>query len=301
MNINNPPAFDAAALRRWLDQFLTDEFVATVAERTKKDAKWCQWILATFTNEAFCFAPIVTKNLKPGDRILEVGSGIGFLTSWLYLNGADISGLDPTSGPFDPFTEISRACAELVGRGHPEIFHVGAEELSSEKFGQFDLIYSFNVLEHVQNLEDAFAAMTNVLKPGGVMVHCCPNYTVPYEPHLGIPLVPFRPQLTDRIFRKTVRASQGIWDSLNFVTAGRIARLARQHGLRLSFDTSLMYDRVQRLWSDQEFSERHFNSRGVRNVLNVARKLGMIELLRYLPAGLSTPMLFQAKKMRKLA
>ncbi|XIA64131.1 class I SAM-dependent methyltransferase [Bradyrhizobium sp. TZ2] len=158
------------------------------------------------------FAPTVAENLKPGDRVLEVGSGIGFLTSWLHLNGVDIHGLDPASGPFDPFTEMSRAVAERIGPDRPGTFHIGAQELNPEKFGEFDLIFSFNVLEHVQSIDDVFAAMASVLKPGGVMVHCCPNYAVPYEPHLGIPLMPFRPQLTDRVFRKAIRASQDIWD-----------------------------------------------------------------------------------------
>lgn len=37
--------------------------------------------------------------------------------------------------------------------------------------GSFDLIVSFEVLEHVQRPPDAFAAMARLLRPGGVMVH----------------------------------------------------------------------------------------------------------------------------------
>ena len=37
--------------------------------------------------------------------------------------------------------------------------------------GSFDLIVSFEVLEHVQRPRDAFAAMARLLRPGGVMYH----------------------------------------------------------------------------------------------------------------------------------
>lgn len=291
-------AYNPVAMRRWLDRFLTEEFVCDVAKRTQKDPAWCRWLLATFTNEALVFMPTVFENLKPGTRVLEVGSGLGFMTLWLHLNGVHIHGLDPTSGPFDPFMEMSRAIAEHAGTDRPPVLTLGAQELDPAEHGEFDLIFSFNVLEHVSDIEAVFAAMARVLTPGGVMIHCCPNYSVPYEPHLGIPLVPFRPQLTERLLTGPVRRSQAIWDSLNFVNVSDIRRLSRRHGLKLTFDSTLMHERVQRLWSDEQFSNRHFSSPAARNVLSFARRIGFVRLLRYLPPGLSTPMLFKAEKLR---
>lgn len=51
-------------------------------------------------------------------------------------------------------------------------------ELSS---ASFDVIYSVSVLEHIKDLEAAFAEMYRLLKPGGVLIH---NYA-PYFSHDG--------------------------------------------------------------------------------------------------------------------
>ncbi|MFH1514101.1 MAG: class I SAM-dependent methyltransferase [bacterium] len=42
---------------------------------------------------------------------------------------------------------------------------------------QFDLIYSSNVLEHIENIEEAIDEMNRVLKPDGIMIHVIPNTT----------------------------------------------------------------------------------------------------------------------------
>ena len=48
----------------------------------------------------------------------------------------------------------------------------------------------------------SFYATKNVTcGEGGAMIHMCPNYFVPYEPHFGIPLIPFAPRATQRFFR----------------------------------------------------------------------------------------------------
>ena len=298
MTIDTSTLSDAAAMRQWLSQFTSDAFVAASAAASGREIEWCQRVLATFTNEALVFAPTLAADLRPGDRVLEVGSGIGFLSLWLHQNGVDISALDPASGPFDPFTALSQLVMENAG-ARPQILRIGAEELDPALHGRYDLIFSFNVLEHVAKLDEAFAAMAAVLAPGGRMLHCCPNYAVPYEPHLSIPLVPGRPELTTRLFGNAIGSHREIWDSLNFITAGTVRRMARRNGLGVRFARGMMYDRVQRLWQDREFSSRHFASPGGRIVwglLRIGRRLGLVGLLRYLPAEFATPMLFIAEK-----
>ena len=67
------------------------------------------------------------------------------------------------------------------------------------KAGQFEFIFSVNVIEHCQPLEPNLEGMAGVLSPGGRMLHTCPNYRVPYEPHLRTPLIPAAPGLTARL------------------------------------------------------------------------------------------------------
>lgn len=43
--------------------------------------------------------------------------------------------------------------------------------------GYFGLVFSSNVLEHVERLDDSFAEMKRVLAPGGIMIHSMPTGT----------------------------------------------------------------------------------------------------------------------------
>lgn len=52
----------------------------------------------------------------------------------------------------------------------------------------FDLIYSTSVLEHVHDLENGFAEMARVLKPGGIMIHGVDPYFSPRGGHASCTL-----------------------------------------------------------------------------------------------------------------
>src|SRR6185369_16311116 len=101
--------------------------------------------------------------------------------------------------------------------------HRPAAELDPARDGLFDVIFSINVLEHCQPLPETVLALSKVLAPGGMMIHTCPNYRVPYEPHFRLLLVPFAPRLTARLIPRL--ASDPLWQSLNFVTAGDLRRI----------------------------------------------------------------------------
>ena len=121
------------------------------------------------------------------------------------------------------------------------------------------------------------------------MVHNCPNYNVPYEPHLSIPLVPVVPSATRFLLAKRITTSE-LWHSFNFVTASRLKRIARQQRLNIRFEQQTMYRSLRRLDEDPLFAERH---RGpvtwIYRFLAVTR---LVALLRFWPATLSTPMTF---------
>ena len=88
------------------------------------------------------------------------------------------------------------------------------------------------------------------------MVHLCPNYTLPFEPHFGIPLIPFFPRATACLYPQTIKKLPGIWEELNFITAGRTKRLASAGGLTVSFDQGILAAAMRRFDRDQLFRER---------------------------------------------
>ncbi|EKV26045.1 hypothetical protein C882_3332 [Caenispirillum salinarum AK4] len=280
-------------LTRWLAPLREPTALAAMAGRAGCLEAQCRALVETFANEAETYAPLLLEHLRPGARVLEVGSGLGFLANWLSARDVDLTALEPAAGAFDVFDALAKDIAERSGPKQPRRLAMTAEELDPDTHGRFDLIYSFNVLEHIADLDAAVAAMARVLAPGGTMLHVCPNYTFPYEPHLAIPLVPGAPAATRRLFPRRVAAQQGVWDSLNFITARRLRRLARTNSLEMTLAPPLMPAMIERLGQDPIFARRHLGEDAgplVPQLMRLSSTLGVAALLRRIPPSLLSPM-----------
>ncbi len=110
-------------------------------------------------------------DLKPGDRVLEVGCGQGHLTKALAEQGLDIIGVD--ANPNAP--EVA---------GSDLVRHMKAEALEFDD-GSFDAIVSVHAIEHIPPLEQALKEMVRVLKPGGRTA-----FVYPAEPIMGLYAIP---------------------------------------------------------------------------------------------------------------
>ena len=78
------------------------------------------------------------------------------------LSGDERQRMEAAISPGSPFGVDEAAIEAIQG--------VGAEEAAVGE-ARFDLIVSRAVLEHVNDLEGAFAAMDTLLRPGGLLVH----------------------------------------------------------------------------------------------------------------------------------
>ena len=278
-------------LAAFLAGFDRDAIAGAVVRRAGQRPDEARLMVDTYLGEMPVGLATVEPLLRPGARLLEVGCGIGLLTAFLAAEGYEIVGVEPgEAGNFTFMTALHEAAvAQLARDARPDIRPIGAEGLSPGEHGTFDAIFSANVLEHVMALPQALAAMGSVLRAGGAMRHLCPNYHVPFEPHLGIPLVPFVPRATRHVLRGPIERRRGVWDSVNFLTASRLARLARRAGLSIAFDSGIMGDYMRRLGEDPVFAERHEGMLGA-----LARRPGMVRglarALDAVPPRLASPM-----------
>ena len=104
-------------------------------------------------------------------RVLVDGCGVGTYLSRLAPICGQTLGLDIEF----PRVQDSRAFTPLVVCGAGE--HLPFESVS------IDLVFSHEVLEHVQDDQAAVTEMVRVLKPGGRVVLFCPNRGYPFETH----------------------------------------------------------------------------------------------------------------------
>lgn len=249
-------------------------------------------LLKTYLNEAKSNFYLISPYLKKNIRILEVGSGIGILTAFLKSEGYDILGIEPgEEGGFNFMTKMHKALLNQVDTNmRPEILSISAVDLNEDIHGTFDLIFSVNVIEHIFPLEIAVEAMANVLAKDGMMLHLCPNYNFPFEPHLGIPLVPFFPKTTRLLFPRKINRNQSIWDGVNFVTSSKIKNLASENHLVAEFERGVMARFFVRLQDDPIFADRH------QGMISCIAKMPFIgKFLRvffqWIPPTLATPMI----------
>lgn len=98
-------------------------------------------------------------------RLLEVGSGLGFLLDYFKKDGWDTIGVEPNRG-------MCRYAEKTLG------LEVLPQILPDAKFPDesFDAVLMMHVIEHVPDPTDTLREIHRVLKPGGVLVMETPRY-----------------------------------------------------------------------------------------------------------------------------
>jgi 2-polyprenyl-3-methyl-5-hydroxy-6-metoxy-1,4-benzoquinol methylase len=109
---------------------------------------------------------ICARHGVPTDALLEVGAGFGTFCSELQSRGVfrRVVGIEPTP-------ELAGTCRS---RGL-EVIETPVEQVELESVGQFDVVASFEVIEHLFAPAEFVAHMLRLLKPGGLMLLTCPN------------------------------------------------------------------------------------------------------------------------------
>jgi SAM-dependent methyltransferase len=131
------------------------------------------------------------KRLHPEFRVLDWGCGRGSDVLHLRKMGIDAYG-----------AEISQ---ETIDRGKSLFDEMGIDHAATIKLispqnrtgfadASFDMIMSYQVLEHVADLESVAAEISRLLRPGGLSVHLYPAHRGIIEGHLYMPFVHWLPK-----------------------------------------------------------------------------------------------------------
>lgn len=111
-----------------------------------------------------------TRTPLAGKRALDVGCGAGLLCEPLARLGAEVTGVDAAAE--------SIAVAETHAAAMGLSIDYRAGELATLGLGQFDLVTSMEVLEHVADKPAFLAGLARHLAPGGLLVLSTPNRTL---------------------------------------------------------------------------------------------------------------------------
>jgi SAM-dependent methyltransferase len=106
-----------------------------------------------------------TDLIKPKDRILEIGCGIGTIVYELSGKGHDIAGID-----------ISGEAIEYGRNKYSDIrLEVQAAETLPHEDESFEVVLSFDLFEHIAAIDKHISEVRRVLGPGGYYLFQTPN------------------------------------------------------------------------------------------------------------------------------
>ena len=113
-----------------------------------------------------------SRGLRPlaGKRALDAGCGAGLLCEPLARLGAAVTGVDAAA------ENIAAASAHAAGSGLSIEYHCG--EIGALDIGQFDLVCSMEVIEHVADPGEYLRTCSRLLAPGGLMIVATLNRTL---------------------------------------------------------------------------------------------------------------------------
>lgn len=193
------------------------DWEAHVAKRLDEDANFAR-LLAGLESD------LLLDRWRPPGRLLVVGSGTG--ADWLTFarRGFDAWGIEPN----EEALEISRLKARQEGRDGSRLVHAAAENLPFPG-GMFDRVWSWTVLEHVQDAERSLSEIVRVLRPGGEAFVGTVDYRQFWEPHYKTYAPCFLPRPFVKLWLRLAGRHPGFVDSLNFVSGRRLANALRSH------------------------------------------------------------------------
>lgn len=187
----------------------------------KRVGEWLYWLNArvrsgTLSNDHYVHFYTDHFGLSPayydGKRILDIGCGPRGSLEWAD-HAAERVGLDPLAAQY-----------QSLGAARHRMRYVasGAESIPFPD-GHFDVVCSFNSLDHVENLDRVIAEIGRVVKPGGLFllitdVNHAPTLTEPLTFSWDI-VYRFVPPLELVEARRFEKRDGGVYQSLHRGTA----------------------------------------------------------------------------------
>lgn len=129
------------------------------------------------------------RPLAAGKRVLDAACGEGYGSAFLAAVAGHVTGVD-----LDEST-VGHACARYADIGNLD-FRQGSVSALDIDEASFDLIVSFETIEHLREQEDMLDEFRRVLKPDGLLVISSPDRNA-YNAQLGEPN-PFHVRELDR-------------------------------------------------------------------------------------------------------
>jgi len=203
-----------------------------------------------------------------GKRVLEVGSGSGWFSVRLALQGARVYGVEPSLSGVRASMLRAQRYDGIVAH-----FVQGVGEQLPYPDDFFDLVVSNQVLEHVRDLAQVLAEVYRVTRTGGASYHWIPNYGYPYEGHYRMFWIPYLPRPVYKLYARARAKPPALVDELNLIYRRSILRQFRRTGF------AEVQDYYPIVASGKVASEERVISPIKRHLLRICKRLGLAQVV----------------------
>jgi len=168
---------------------------------------------------------VIEERVSKSGQILDIAAGCGTFILFGLHNEYNVWGVEPEEWKREYFKR------KIVASNYPawflNHFIAGVGESLPFEDEYFDLVTTYQTLEHVQRVNVCIQEMLRVLKPGGILFIRAPDYNCFFEPHYRVPFLPkMNKKLASIYLRLIGRPVQGL-QALQWVTERKVVKLLR--------------------------------------------------------------------------
>ena len=220
--------------------------------------------LKMYVAEAEFFEEVLARDvsqLPNGSHLVEIGAGIGLLALNLAAKGFDVTAFEPEASGFTEMHSMRELILSNWGGEIPNVNFVDKYIDDTTKPDKpADYMFAINVIEHVPEYEQLIVNALRLKSKSATLRLICPNYAIPYEPHLGIPII-LTKNLTWRIFKKRIMKSTipnpvDFWQDLSWPSQRKLMRKLKDLNLTAEFSRDATNHYINRALNDSNFIER---------------------------------------------
>ena len=195
--------------------------------------------LLMYIAEAEFFENVLTSDVSKlpiGSHLVEIGAGIGLLALNLAAQGYNVTAFEPEASGFTEMHSMRETIvSKWVGK-FPAVNFVDKYIDDTTKPDKLaDYMFAINVIEHVPDYRLLIVNALKLKSDSATLRLICPNYAIPYEPHLEIPII-LTKNLTWRIFKTRIAKSTipnpvDFWKDLSWPSQRKLKKLLKEIGV----------------------------------------------------------------------
>jgi len=210
-------------------------------------------------------------------KVLEIGSGYGMLSAIANKEfNYDFYGIEPTKVEAEGRFEQSQI---LFNENNIEKTKITAGFGESLPFDDesFNVVFSFQVLEHVQDPYKVLSESWRVLKKGGQLYINAPNYNFFFEGHYHVLWLPNMPKWLAKIYLKILGKNTEYLNHLNFLTERKLKKWLLEITDKNKIESDFGFEDWKNRMKNANMN-KHL-PKNAKKLYNIVDRLGMINFL----------------------